>query len=292
MLNDLNNRKIDITGDFKGTLNGMPIVAADPGLASTVAFHSEQINDSNDRILTLETTAVPFTPDLVGKKIEIVAGTIRQNATDRTKWDYISDSLHTPVGVSGTYATALSSQITIPFKKNYSKVISFVCGTDETFANEHNMTVGASVGTDSAIIKASATIQAVGKVAFDNTDFVVTPNAGTDLGYVSAYNSTNGTLNITHKYCPGASIMVSPYFSGYNASSYFMPLVYSVSDGAFAVRFIDVTTGNYYTGVASNKMAFTFSKIYAEGLKLDGTSSSDTMNLDQGNIWFFGIFEV
>lgn len=37
MLNDLNTRKVDITGDFRGTLNGMDIVEADPGLSSMVA---------------------------------------------------------------------------------------------------------------------------------------------------------------------------------------------------------------------------------------------------------------
>jgi hypothetical protein len=37
------NRKLSETGDFTGTLNGMPIVAADPGLSSTVAYHTEQL---------------------------------------------------------------------------------------------------------------------------------------------------------------------------------------------------------------------------------------------------------
>lgn len=39
------NRKLSATGDFTGMLNGYPIVAAEPGLSSTVAGHTAQLAD-------------------------------------------------------------------------------------------------------------------------------------------------------------------------------------------------------------------------------------------------------
>jgi len=90
--------------------------------------------------------------------ISIVAGTIRQSTADRTKWSYISNTGHTPIGVSGSCAVATGDSIKITYDRTYSKVVTFIVAPDETLASSYNMSTGASVGLSSATIKASGIV--------------------------------------------------------------------------------------------------------------------------------------
>ena len=101
------------------------------------------------------TTGIPTAGNLPDSEIGIVAGTIRQDDTDRTKWYFINDVSHEPVGVSGTYATASGGTITLNYDTTYSEVISMVVAPDETFANQMNISCGGSVGLSRVLISAS-----------------------------------------------------------------------------------------------------------------------------------------
>jgi len=94
----------------------------------------------------------------------IVAGTIRQNATDPTRWDYLDNEGHEPMGVLGAYATAEGPAITIKFDKTYRKVVTFVCGPDEWLATNYNMSVGASCGYSSALLRSSGVVGGANRV--------------------------------------------------------------------------------------------------------------------------------
>jgi hypothetical protein len=230
------------------------------------------------------------TPDLAGKKIEVVAGALRQNTADRTKWDFISDSAHTPVGITGTYATALGGNLTINYAKTYTKVISFVAAPDETLANRYNLSIGGSVGLSSAILSASINKKGSSIIKYDGASWLISDDAYQDLNTSVSYASN--TLTVTHDYCPDFDVKITPYFSGYSLSP-FIPWIYgNTNNTSFQVRFTDGATGAYYTGAATNQMGFFYSKDYSGPLLLDGTSGTDALALDAGNIWFFGIFEV
>jgi hypothetical protein len=226
------------------------------------------------------------TPDLLNKKIEIVAGTIRQNAVDKTQWDFVSDSLHTPLGVTGAFATASGSTITIPFSKTYSKVIAFVCGPDEMLSNRDQLVIGASVGTDMVQLKASASLMFSAEVWYDGSAWQYTESTGQSLINSVSFTSR---LDIQHKYCPGSDIHLTPWNRA-GAVTPLIPVLRSVATGNMLINFIDYAGAN--VGTPATGMALRVSKHYNEGILLDGTGGSDTLNLQDGNIWFFGIFQV
>lgn len=254
--------------------------------------------DQTKWALLLQDASYICTPELYGKRIEIVAGTLRQNTTDRTKWDFISDTSHTPLGVSGISGVAAGSELTVTYGKTYSKVIHLSATPDETFANGFGMSVGSSVGTSSSVFKASISQTLAGQLYYDGSTWqlsygvgqggTVEPNIN-----ISGTSYVSGTLNVAHDYIQGLDIsLVADTRVGAILNPY-IPCKKSVSDNAFAVHFLNPTTGNVVTAASPDtRMTFNFAKRWRGGIRLDGTSSSDSFNLNLGNIWFFGIFEV
>lgn len=228
----------------------------------------------------------PFIPDLDTKEIEIVAGVLRQDTKDPTKWNYISDSKHAPVGVLGAYAKASGGTLRINYKTTYSKVISFVAAPDEILANTGGVTIGGKVGLSFAALSASANLSG-GVLIKYNTDWVVTNLPITSLEWaIDSYS--NGTLTLSHNYCRGRDITLSPWTDSGRITNPYIPVIKSVADASAVIQFIDPTTGQTVTGEASPRMCFQIFKRSQSGLHLDGTGGAD---LASGNIWFMGLFQ-
>lgn len=246
-----------------------------------------------ERTIEGDFLGVPYSDLLRSSKIGIVAGTIEQNSSTRTQWDYISDSAHVPVGVSGAYATASGGQITIDFDKTYSRVISFIAGPDETLANVMGFTVGASVGLSSAVLSADANFNGAFTVYYNGSTWVFSSGTGQEINPTfSSYS--NGTLTITHDYCRGIAANVNPFSNGGAVVNPYMPIVKTIGNSSIEIQWIDTTTGNIVTGAASTRMMASVTKDNNAGLFLDGTNDADVINnvdISTGNIWFFGIFE-
>lgn len=81
----------------------------------------------------------------LGRKFRLIAGTIRNTGTG---WFAIDDTSHRPTGVTGV--TATSTSIDVAFATT-AKIVSFVCGPDETYA-ARGLRMGASVATNAAKI--------------------------------------------------------------------------------------------------------------------------------------------
>lgn len=234
---------------------------------------------------------VPIADSLRDGSIGIVAGAIRQNTSDRTRWDFINDSLHEPVGVSGAFATAAGGKITITFDKTYSEVISFIATPDETLSNVLDMTMGASVGLSSAVISASSQRQGAFTLSYDTGVWDFVSGTNQDINpTLETYD--NGTLTIAHNYCRGINVNISPYSLNGSVLNPYIPIVKTVSNVSIGIQWIDTQTGNIVTGSASERMKAVVSKVNNGGLYLDGTNDSNSLNLDSGNIWFYGIFKV
>lgn len=240
---------------------------------------------------------VPYSPALGGSQIEIVAGTIKQNTTTRTQWDYISDASHAPLGVSGSYATATGSVIQIDYGKTYSRVISFVCGPDETLANAYGLSIGASVGLSNAQIKASISQTLAAQIYYDGADWQTV--YGTGQGGSADYNVNitsmsyaSGSLTINHDRMNGADISILAH-SRDGAVTPYVPFIRSQTSTQVVVGFLDVVGGALVTGgTPTTSCSLLITKRFGEGILLDGTAGSDTYQLDGGNLWFYGIFEV
>jgi hypothetical protein len=81
-----------------------------------------------------------------------LGGTLRQSAQDPTKWCWIVDGNHTPVGFdSSLCGTAQGNKITLPYGVTYSKVVTLQVSPDESLLNL-GMQAGASVGLGKATI--------------------------------------------------------------------------------------------------------------------------------------------
>lgn len=225
-------------------------------------------------------------------EFEIVAGCIRQDPANRAHWNFLNDTEHQcNIGVSDIYATASGSQITINFAKTYSKVIAFVAGPDETFANVYGMSVGASVGLSSAVLKISGLINGAGFIRYDGTNWVLSQDAGQQLIASVANISYNaGDLTVVHGFCPGKDLTLTPYMYSIAYPPY-VPSIRSLTNTQFIVNFQD-WAGARIAGSAVPNMAFFYRKSYQEGWYVDGTNGYDAIPMEIGDIWFKGLFKV
>lgn len=239
---------------------------------------------------------IPYTPELGYSKIEIISGTLRQDETDRTQWNWIKDGQHEPLGVDDSVPAAASgSVLTIPFLKSYTKVLSIVAGPDESLANAIGFTCGASIGLGTMEIKASVNQVLSAAIWWDGADWQWgfgpgqggPGNFGVDISSIT-FDSANITIN--HDSINGTDAQVI----GYTRDGVVNPLPVDVRNLVLPTKSIlsvrDWSGG--YTMSESTNMSFIYSKRFAGGIFMDGTNGSESYDLDKGNIWFIGIMAV
>jgi len=228
-------------------------------------------------------------------------GTITAFQAD--KWEWIKDSTHEPIGVNDSspcYADGSGYGLLIPFSKTYSKVLSFVCGPDETIAGAQGMVIGASVSTNAAALRASLNKTIAGRIYWNGSAWA--KSMGTDQGDVYTNNAvyplnnisySGGNLTITHSFCPGVDVRVMPH-SGGGAVVPYLPVIKSVTDSTTVINFNYVNAGalDLYTGAESTSLSLHFTKNTNRLIKFDGSDRSSENSMFYGNIWFFGIMQV
>lgn len=100
-------------------------------------------------------TGFPFLPGAYNQNVQVVAGILRQDTVDRTKWNIFNLPTLVPINLAGTYATASGTSLTINFSKTFTSVIFFGVFPDEYLAREMGFVMGCSVGASSAVAQAS-----------------------------------------------------------------------------------------------------------------------------------------
>tara|TARA_A100000164_G_scaffold101036_2_gene88386 strand:- start:1009 stop:1860 length:852 start_codon:yes stop_codon:yes gene_type:complete len=236
----------------------------------------------------------PHIESLSAEDIRVVAGSIKQNATDRTKWDYQNDSDSQTVGVTGTQATASNTAITLNFDQTYSKCLSFVVSADDDFASTFGINVGAQATGSSATIKANCNFSGGAQIRWVGTQWAMISQAGSQINPTfSSYS--NGLLNFTHDYCRGSAISADPYSDGNYITNPYLPVFNNAAENAIArIQWMDPTTGNLLTNsTPSTRMGVVFMKSNSGPLYLDGTNDSQDINgnsVETGEISFMGLF--
>lgn len=126
-------------------------------------------------------------------------------------------------------------------------------------------------------------------LAGSTNNWSVTAGNGQDLNFkVKPYD--RGLLDISHDYCPSIGLSVTPVFS---SAVVYLPVLYRIYHDRFTMAFVSATTGLMINSPAPDpNMNFYVQKSYSEGLTLDGTGLSSTLDLSLGNIWFIGIMEA
>lgn len=241
---------------------------------------------------------IPIGDDVRTKKLEILAGVLRQDSVDKTKWSFLQDTQHAMVGFNGVYSNVVGSEnlfasggsLTVRYKKTYKRCVSLIVAPDETLSNVWHVSVGGSVGLDRVVISARFSQQVAGQIFWDGTAWQNT--MGTYQGAVPVLSYDTGTLTVTHGFCPGAALSVVPFSNNATVNPY-MPVVRVLHNGDFAVQFVDTTTGNLVSGAPSTKMAFYWSKVFDGPANLDGSNGHDAIQFyNPGNFWVYGIMEA
>lgn len=130
---------------------------------------------------------VTVAPELAGKKLRVIAGSVR-NTGDGWKW--ISDSAHTPVGVTPTITTS-GVNLVINYGFTAKRVITLLATPDETLAGL-GIIVGGSVGTTLTNLQLKAPL------AFTvNTETAELTIPSYHLNTISA-TLVSGSCSITH----------------------------------------------------------------------------------------------
>lgn len=276
-------------GDIYVSLTGTditPNVGNQPSLTEGTEWKFIIGKSSNEFVGTSE--------DLGSGKIEFVAGSIRQNATTRTNWDWIKDSGHEPVGVDdSTPAVASGSEITVNLNKTYSKVLTLICGADETLSNALGLTVGASVGLSSFVIKGNVDLTLAVELYYNGTSWAINYGAGQgglpdNSINITSTSFTGSTLTIDHEWIGGLDVAVAGNTRGGSTLPY-VPMIRNITDTSIELTFFDRDTGAAITAVDTS-MSVILSKNFSAGIRMDGVDNGDALNLDTGNIWFFGAF--
>lgn len=133
------------------------------------------------------------------KRLQLVAGTLRNFGTvGSPDWQFIADSGHRTLGVSAV--SVVGGKVRVTFDEAFGKVVSLVCGPDETMARA-GFTCGPSVGTTIADIEIGQRV--TGSV--DMATGTVTPHSEfADAGKVTGSVDGTGVVSITH---PSVSAM-------------------------------------------------------------------------------------
>lgn len=236
-----------------------------------------------------------------GVNTEIVAGVIRKNSIGTDTWSFLNNVDHVAVGVinPSLSITAVGENLTINFGKTYKRVVSFICGPDETLASKLNASVGASVGLESAIIRMAISTESSGVVRWNGSGGI----QDLELGpfFVNAVTTLSGGVahtNIDALSSPYVSkddsISISPYSGSANIVP-FMPCLKSYGYDSHDVNFISNYGSSFYAGGPSLNIGYLWNRSVCRPAILDGREAAAFESILAGpssNIWFFGVFEV
>lgn len=140
----------------------------------------QQINDGLN--------GISFAPDLPpNRRLQIIAGSVR-NTGDGWKW--ISDSAHTPVGITPT-VSVVGTAIRINYGFTAKRVVTLVATPDETFA-ALGFIIGGSVGTTYTDLQIKAPLS----FTVDTSTNTITAPAYV-AGAISA-TTASGVCTVTH----------------------------------------------------------------------------------------------
>lgn len=242
------------------------------------------------------TTTDTYDYTVSGTPTSPATGTI--TARRPQQWDWIKDSGHEPIGVDDS-APLIADGLTlsIPYTKTYSKVLSFIAAPDETLSSRLNVSIGASVGTSNADLQMSLKRILATAIRWTGSTWDIVYGAnqggtGQNQVNISDTNFAGSILTLTHDAVPGFNVDVSPRFVSGVTTQVYLPVVGSVSNTSTGILFSDTTTGSFVATEDTNMSVF-FSKDYSSSYPFDGSNSdAASIDLETGNIWFFGIMQV
>lgn len=211
-----------------------------------------------------------------GTTFHILAGSIRQDDSDPTVWDWIEDSNHEKIGFDDEITIDSSNYyVKVNFDQEYDKVVTFIATPDNYLASNAEVSIGASVGLDNALISMGTSHRIDGMVYYDPTNEEWVDSLGGSVTFSNGIITLTPNSNlITY---PPVGFDVKPVYRGFAPMKTLAKL-----ETGYRASFFN-PDGTLAT-TASNDMAFLY--------EIGGNSRSVRMNTPMGassNIWLFGI---
>lgn len=237
------------------------------------------------RLFALLSCLLLATP-VAAKEMVTVAGTIRQDPHDHSKWTFVEDDKHQPIGFAPTIE-ARGTDLVLQFEPKFGRVVYFIAAPDETMASQLAVSVGASVDTDAVALRLSVTQAVTGQVWWDNgwhhrVDSMVT---GASDAQVPTF--VGSTLMVSSNDMPGTGLQLSPWTRDGKVVPYIPAVRLSVKN-SFSMAFLD---GKSFASTPNERMAFTYTKVVSGPVRVDGQGGSAGLPLFSGNIWVIGVME-
>lgn len=212
----------------------------------------------------------------LGRKFRVIAGTIRNTGTG---WEVLNDTGHRPTGVTGV--TVTSTAIVVSFASTL-KVVSFVCGPDETYASR-GLRVGASVGLSSANVMCYQEDEhAISDfVSWNGTAWSSLEGVFTGISFASSVVTLNHeSMGTTRLY---ANVSARPPS---NAAANTVASIGSLGD---TQTFVELRTpaGATITTLSNPTRLW----VERKGLRKVTAVDPATLTEASGNIWFVGVVE-
>ncbi|WP_411851287.1 hypothetical protein ACLB90_01445 [Stenotrophomonas sp. LGBM10] len=215
-----------------------------------------------------------------------VAGTIRQDPHDRSKWTFIQDERHTNLGFAPAIQ-ARGTDLVLTFSPTFKRVVSFIAAPDETMASQMGVSVGSSVDTDAVAIRLSVTQAITGQVWWDKGWHHVASNLTDGEKVQPVPTFTGSTLLVSHDDLPSTGLQLTPWTRDGKVVPY-VPAVRLSTKNSFSMSFLD---GSGFASTPNNRMAFTYSKVVSSPVRVDDKEGSFGLPLFSGNIWMIGVIE-
>ena len=258
-------------------------------------------------------------------KYDLVAGALRQNPTDRTRWQWLSgDGAHEPVGVdpdpnllgsdgvTPLYPRAAGDTLLFFYKQNtdarkinvldanfYDRIGAVPVHADEVLSRDWGITVGSRVTRSGVQVKGSMHKERVGRLHWNGTEMEAADDAAHPAGAVTtSWNSTTGVLTVNHDWLPGYNLFVEPDLrdSAGTISSIWIPVFDRVvSNTQFQIKFLVPSGSNagfdWRTGALGFGASFRWKKSYHGPVIFDGSDGWDAIPWHIGgtaNLWVGG----
>lgn len=261
-------------------------------------------------------------------RFDLIGGTLRQRTDDLTKYYFLDDGVHAPLGFdsdqnmvqpdgSPLYPRAAGINLAAWFKRTtdvrrlisgsdaggYDRIISLIAGADDDTSRVWGLSVGAKVLRTGIQIHGSVHRSRSGRIYWDGSTFATVHDALHPTGNVTVTWDNTNTLTVTHDWLPGQDLTLEVDTRGGGVATPFIPVRHSVNTNGteFKVQFLtDGATGPGFglrTGAVGgvppgSGMSFRWTRSYDGPMYWDGTSGFDNIDLSvNGNIWVLGVMQ-
>lgn len=258
-------------------------------------------------------------------KFDFFTGVLRQNPSVRTKWFWMNDIAHVPVGfdpdpdmLSSTgnplYPNAAGGTLLAFYKRQtdarriddlstagwYNRVGAIAVVPDEILARDWGVSVGAKVTRTGIKIHGSMHKTRHGRIYWTGSAWDADSDGLHPTGVVStSWDATNGILTVDHEWLPGYALTLVPDCRAGLVSTPFMPVFYEVNANGtqFKLRFAADGAGPGFglrTGSPGSGMSFRWTKTYDGPLMFDGSLGFENLpwaDGENGNLFVIGANE-